>query len=177
MNSRTATADLESYHDDRANARLVSQGLGWFSLALGAAELFASRRIAEKLDAQGHESLVKSFGAREVMAGVGILMAPAHSARVWNRVGGDVLDLGTLALAARNSPRNPWVWGAIGFVVGAMAADVLTAQRLDAAPAPEPSASGPHWPKPVGSNGDGNAASSTPVHTAARRNVHDPVES
>jgi hypothetical protein len=109
----------------------LSLGLGAFSIALGLAELLASRRIARALDAEGHEGLVKGYGAREIAAGVNLLMAPAHSTNMWNRVAGDALDLGTLGLAARNSPRNKAVWGAIGFVVGATLLDILTARGLD----------------------------------------------
>jgi len=106
-------------------------GLGVFSIALGAFELFASHRIARALSAAGSEGLIKAFGAREVVAGVGLLTAPAVSGNVWSRVGGDVMDAGALALAARANPRNKAVWGSIGFVLGALALDVLTARGLD----------------------------------------------
>ena len=89
----------------------LSIGLGVFSLALGAAELLASKRITGALEADGHEGLVKGFGAREVAAGVTILSAPAASANIWNRVLGDAMDLAALGLAARNAPRNRAVWG------------------------------------------------------------------
>ncbi|WP_230481546.1 hypothetical protein [Sphingomonas sp. Leaf21] len=113
------------------NAKSVSLGLGLFSLALGAAELFASRRIAERLSVPGGARTVKAYGIREVVAGVGLLQAPAHSARVWNRVAGDLLDLGTLAFSARRSPGRQAIWGAIGFVAVATALDLLTARALD----------------------------------------------
>ncbi len=113
------------------NAKSVSLGLGLFSLALGAAELFASRRIADRLSIPGGSRTIKAYGVREVVAGVGLLQAPAHSARVWNRVAGDLLDLGTLAVSARRSPKERAVWGAIGFVVFATALDLLTARALD----------------------------------------------
>ena len=113
------------------NAKSVSLGLGLFSLALGAAELLASRRIAERLSVPGGAGTVKAYGVREVVAGVGLVQAPAHSARVWNRVMGDLVDLGTLAMSARRSPRERAVWGAIGFVALATALDVWTAQALD----------------------------------------------
>lgn len=125
------------------NARQMSEGLGWFSLALGAAELLAPGKIAGKLDADGHEPLVRAFGAREIAAGLAILANPAHAAGPWSRVAGDALDLGALALAARNAPRNLWVWGAIGFVLGAVVADALTAQKLGESPDPALGATGP----------------------------------
>ena len=109
----------------------LSLGLGVFSLALGAAELLASRRIARALKAEGNEGLIKGFGGREVAAGVGLLQSPAHATRVWNRVVGDGMDLAALAAAARNAPRSKAVWGAIGFVIGATALDALVALGLD----------------------------------------------
>jgi hypothetical protein len=113
------------------NARTIAYGLGWFSIGLGAAELLASRRIARSLDADGHERLIKGFGLREIVAGIGLLQAPAHSARTWNRVAGDGMDIVALGAAARNAPRNAFVWGSLAFVIGATVADVLTARALD----------------------------------------------
>jgi len=141
----------------------LSKGLGWFSLALGAAELFAPRKITQALDAEGNETLVKAFGAREIAAGLAILGAPAHAERVGARVAGDALDLGALALAARNSPRNPWVWGAIGFVVGAAVADVLVTRGLKQVPDPESPEFTEH---PLARAGSGSATSVEPRHTA-----------
>ena len=141
----------------------LSKGLGWFSLALGAAELLAPRKITQALDAEGNERLVKAFGAREIAAGLAILGAPAHAERVGSRVAGDALDLGALALAARNSPRNPWVWGAIGFVVGATVADVLVTRGLKQMP--DTDIPGPaDLPPPRA--GSGRATSAEPAHTA-----------
>jgi hypothetical protein len=111
--------------------RKLSVGLGLFSLALGAAELFAPRRITQALDAEGSEGVVKAYGAREIAAGVGILAQPAVATGLWNRVAGDAIDLATLGLAARNAPRNRAVWGAIAFVIGATVLDAFTARGLD----------------------------------------------
>jgi hypothetical protein len=109
----------------------LSLGLGLFSIALGAAELLASRKIAKGLDADGHEGLVKGFGAREIAAGAAILNAPGHSATIWNRVLGDMMDLAALGLAAKKSPANKAVWGSLAFVVGATLLDAFTARGLD----------------------------------------------
>ncbi|WP_419827510.1 hypothetical protein [Sphingomonas sp.] len=109
----------------------LSKGLGWFSLALGATELLFAERITKALEADGHEGLVRGFGAREVVAGLGLLDAPAHSVRVWNRVAGDAADMAALAAAARKSPGNRAVWGAIAFVAGAAILDAWVAIGLD----------------------------------------------
>lgn len=109
----------------------LSLSLGLFSIALGAAELFASRRIAKTLSAEGHEGVIKGFGAREVAAGVNLIQNPAHAGNVWNRVLGDTMDLGALGLVAAKAPKNRAVWGAVAFVVAAAALDIVTALGLD----------------------------------------------
>lgn len=106
-------------------------GLGLFSIALGAAELLVPRRITRALDAEGHEGLVRGYGAREIATGAAILAQPAVATGIWGRVAGDVLDLGTLGVAARRSPRNRAVWGAIAFVAGVTIVDAVTALGLD----------------------------------------------
>lgn len=109
----------------------IGFGLGLFSIALGAAELFASRRIARALGPGAHEGVIKGLGAREVAAGAGLLVAPAHGVAVWNRVAGDTMDLAALGVAAKRAPANKAVWGAIAFVVAATALDIVTALGLD----------------------------------------------
>lgn len=109
-------------------------GLGVFSLALGAAEVAAPRRIARflGLDEEGAaKNTIFAFGLREIAAGLMLLRGPAVSTNVWNRVLGDGLDIGALLLALGGSgkPRN--VVGALAFVGGATALDVYTARGLD----------------------------------------------
>ncbi|WP_216360194.1 hypothetical protein [Sphingobium yanoikuyae] len=111
----------------------LSLGLGIFSIGLGAAELIATRRIASALgqnDRPGR-AVLRVFGVREIVAGAALLAAPAHSGRMWNRVVGDALDLGTLGMAAVRSPKRPALWGAIAFVTSAAMIDMLVARRLD----------------------------------------------
>lgn len=112
-------------------AKPTSFGLGVFSVALGLAEILATRAIAEKLEAQDHETTIRAFGVREIVAGLGLLQSPAHATRVWNRVGGDGLDIASLVGLIRRAPRNGWAWGALGFVAGVTLLDVLTARSLD----------------------------------------------
>jgi hypothetical protein len=106
-------------------------GLGLFSIALGATEVFGARRIARALEAEGHEGLIRGFGARELVAGASLIASPAVATNVWNRVAGDAMDIAALGPAVRNAPRNKAVWGAPAFVLGATALDVLVARGLD----------------------------------------------
>jgi hypothetical protein len=109
----------------------LSLGLGVFSIALGAVELLASRRITRALDAPGHEGLVKAFGARELLAGANLLAAPAVATGVWNRAAGDVMDIAAAGAAVRHSPRNKAAWGTLAFVVAALGLDTWVARGLD----------------------------------------------
>ena len=56
-----------------ASARTVASGLAWFGIALGAAELLTARRVASAAGLEGHESLIRLFGAREIASGALIL--------------------------------------------------------------------------------------------------------
>ena len=117
--------------DARTTYKQLGLGLGVFSVVLGLTELLAARRITRELDAEGHEGLVRGFGARELAAGAALLVSPANSTNVWMRVAGDAMDLAALGAAARRSPRNRAVWGALAFVVAATALDLIVARGLD----------------------------------------------
>lgn len=109
----------------------ASYALGWFSLALGAAELLAPKKMAKALSSEGHEGLIRSFGAREAVAGAGLLTDQGHGLRVWNRVAGDAMDLTALHFARKRAPDNKLVWGAIAAVAAVTLLDVCTAVGLD----------------------------------------------
>jgi hypothetical protein len=106
--------------------------LGWFSIALGLAELLAPRRIAQALDRPEAEPLVRGFGAREIAAGIGILAAPRRSVGLWARAAGDVVDIAAAGVAvaqARGGTRK-LALGTLAFVAGALALDVLVARAV-----------------------------------------------
>jgi hypothetical protein len=112
-------------------AMRASRMLGWVSFAIGAAELLAPQRVARATGLEGKETLLRAYGAREILAGVG-----AHSVypvpALWSRVAGDLLDLGTLAVAGRREDgsrgRNTWI--AIAAVAGITALDAYVATLL-----------------------------------------------
>jgi hypothetical protein len=70
-------------------------------------------------------------GAREILTGVGILSQDDPVPWLWGRVGGDALDLGTLAMGLRHDhPRRANLSVAIAAVAGVMALDLICAQAL-----------------------------------------------
>lgn len=110
----------------------LARGLGWFSLALGAAEIVAPGRIAKALGLEGKETLLRAYGGREIAAGIGALSVESELG-VWSRVPGDLLDLGTLAFGISGNDdeqqrRNAKI--AIGAVAGIMLLDILVAATL-----------------------------------------------
>ena len=112
----------------------VALGLGYFSIALGLAEVAAPGRLARFLGLEGSKAATNTifaFGLRELAAGGMLLRGPAVTTNVWNRVLGDAMDAGALGLAMRNSKRKGAVAGALAFVGSAMVADWLTARALD----------------------------------------------
>ncbi|MBD0273137.1 MAG: hypothetical protein ICV73_14570 [Acetobacteraceae bacterium] len=113
------------------NALTLSRALGWFSVALGAAELLAGRRMAQVLGVEHRTPLVRLFGLREILVGIGILQRPTSPALLWARVGGDALDLAALAAALRyDNPRRTEVDVAMAAVAAVTVLDILCGYRL-----------------------------------------------
>jgi len=122
-----------AHRSDAHAAHTLAQGLGWFSIGLGLAEVVAPGRLAQFLGMEERTELIRLYGLREIATGVGILSQDDPTPWLWGRVGGDVLDLGTLAAGLRDhNPQRQNVGIAIAAVAGVMALDVLCAQALGA---------------------------------------------
>ncbi len=88
------------------DAQAIARGLGWFSIALGLAELAAPRRLRDGTGTPAPTGLVRAFGWREIGTGAAILASRRPVAMVWARVAGDVADLAVLAPALRRANRH-----------------------------------------------------------------------
>lgn len=152
------TEALESDADDRAdwmepNAEMLTNGhgvglaqyedhairranrVGWFSLALGALELFAPHAVAPLVGARvrkGRPLLsVRFMGLCKMATGIGILSQRNRAAWLWARVAGDAVDLAvlgkTLASPGADASRTK---AALASVVGVAAMDLKTAIEL-----------------------------------------------
>jgi hypothetical protein len=116
----------------RQQARTWARGLGWFSLALGAIELLAGRRLARGAGRPGDGALLRSSGVREIVNGVALLNTREPGLWMWARVAGDATDLAALASGARR-PDGRFDSGtaiALGAVVGVAALDLMVARSL-----------------------------------------------
>jgi hypothetical protein len=111
----------------------VSQGLGWFSIALGLAETLMPYSLARLIGVRPRPALLWSCGVRELAAGIGILASrrDKRAPYVWSRVGGDGIDI-ALLLRALASPYNARgrVALALVAVLGVTALDIVTAQKM-----------------------------------------------
>jgi hypothetical protein len=111
-------------------AHALTQGLGWFSIGLGVAELVAPGHLARFLGLEERTDLIRAYGAREIVTGVGIL-SEDPTPWMWGRVGGDLLDLGTLARGlGSDNPQRANVGLAVAAVAGVTALDLICARAL-----------------------------------------------
>jgi hypothetical protein len=121
------TGPSSVYPEDR-----LAKSLGWFSIGLGLAELFAARRLTRALGLHGMEPVVRAFGAREIASGVTTLSTEKETG-LWSRLAGDALDFAVLArgLNAAN-PNKGYVKLAMLAVAGVTALDALAASSVTA---------------------------------------------
>lgn len=113
-------------------AEQLAHGLGWFSIGLGLSEVLAPRGIAKVCGVRGDKRLIRLFGVREILSGIGIFAQGRRpAAAVWSRVAGDALDLATLG-AAFASPRSNKrrLAFATANVLAVTALDITCAQQL-----------------------------------------------
>lgn len=112
----------------------LAQGLGWFSIGLGTAQILAPRamsRLVGVRDADNNTALMRALGVREIAAGIGLLADPKPTGFAVARVAGDAMDLALLArtLAAPENDKGRALF-ATAAVVGVGLLDVLASEEL-----------------------------------------------
>lgn len=123
---------------DPATERLA-QGLGWFSLGLGAAEIVGGAAIARWLGKPDLTPVLRAYGVREIVTGVGILGTQDPTPWIWGRVGGDAVDIATVLPALEETnPRRGNAMIALMALAGATALDAVCAHNLTQAPLTPP---------------------------------------
>jgi hypothetical protein len=76
------------------------RGLGYFSIALGVAELLAPKQVSRGAGMRRQNFLLRGFGLREIATGIGLLTASNPRPWLWGRVAGDLMDVATVAVTA-----------------------------------------------------------------------------
>lgn len=111
----------------------LARALGWFSIGLGVAELAAPGRLARALGLDDKEGLIRAYGARELASAIPTLSVD-KSVGLAARIGGDVLDLGTLASALhRDNPKRGNAAIATALVAGITLLDLAAYRGVKAA--------------------------------------------
>jgi hypothetical protein len=111
----------------QSRAQALARSLGWFSIGLGVAELLAPRVLARASGMEGRERLVCFYGAREIVTGIGLLTAANPAPWLWARVGGDALDIATVATGSGAKAAV-----ALTALAGVTAVDVRAARETQA---------------------------------------------
>ena len=112
------------------NARRLARALGWFSLGVGVSELLGARKLTRLLGVSRGHGLIRAYGARELMTGVGLLAKKQKRYWLWVRVAGDVLDLVSLGAGLRQRGANRTrLLTAMGAVAGPTLVDLYAATR------------------------------------------------
>jgi uncharacterized membrane protein len=122
----------------RATSERRSRALGYFSLALGVAQVAAPDKLSELIGVRKtpyFRGLLRTLGLREVASGLAILSQPSAAGPLWARVVGDVVDLALLGTALKNGEgsRSRLALAAAG-VAAVTLLDAQSAARLSRNP-------------------------------------------
>jgi hypothetical protein len=111
----------------------LARALGWFSVGLGITELVAPGRLARTLGLESKEGLIRAYGARELASAVPTLSVDKQIGLA-ARIGGDALDLATLAQAlGKDNPKRRNAAIATAMVAGITLLDIVAYGGVKAA--------------------------------------------
>ncbi|MEP6657094.1 MAG: SRPBCC family protein [Betaproteobacteria bacterium] len=115
----------------RIDEQRLARALGWFSVALGVAEVMAPRRVGKAIGFDRHPGLMQAVGLREIASGIGILTLQRQPDWLWSRVAGDAVDLALLgaAMNSKRSNRGRLVAATVA-VAGVAALDIYCSRQL-----------------------------------------------
>lgn len=108
--------------------KTLTPALGWFSMALGAAQIAAPKQVSRAIGTDGHSTLMRSIGMREIGSGVAVLSRRKPARGLWARVAGDAMDIGLLLAGMKNERNDRTRMSvALASVVAITAADMYAA--------------------------------------------------
>lgn len=114
----------------------LARFLGYFSIGLGLAEVLAPDAV-RRLSGVRQEGILRAYGVREIVCGIGILSSTRPTGWLWARVAGDALDLLTAGgnYAEAGGHRRGRLLATALALAGVTALDALCAAQLSAAAA------------------------------------------
>lgn len=118
----------------RPDGEGLATGLGWFSLALGIAQIAAPGGVARMIgvrDTGRSRAMMRMIGVRELASGVGLLSQSRTSDWALARAAGDVMDLTLLGSAfGSERGRRGRTAAAAAAVLGVAALDLVAGKEL-----------------------------------------------
>jgi hypothetical protein len=137
MNLDKLVQGVKSAFSSEGEADLLGRGLGIFSVALGVTKVVAPEMLAKTIgvDTRGAgPAIMRALGARQLGAGIAVLLRPNKPIPLWARVAGDAMDLTFLALATRSRRASGTRLAiAAAAVAGVTALDVIASLRAQKA--------------------------------------------
>ena len=122
-----------------AQPERIAEGLGWLSVGLGLAQIFAPRAVCRLAGVPVSPTFVRICGLRELACGIGILTHEHSALWVQARVAGDAIDLAALAgSAAMQRADGRRIALAMAVVGGVTALDMHCSRALAEADAKVP---------------------------------------
>jgi hypothetical protein len=112
----------------RGPMRVPARALGWFSIALGLAELAMPRRMAHVAGAPNLPLLTRACGVREIGTGIGILTSANPAPWLWGRVAGDALDIAAVGAGLVTAGRPMRTLTSLAFLAGVAWLDMKVAE-------------------------------------------------
>ena len=110
----------------------LAKGLGWFSIGLGLTEILAPGWLGRTTGLGEKTGLLRVFGAREAITGIGVLAQRRPALGLWGRVAGDLLDVSVVAreLRSASGARRRRLATTLGALLGVGALDLVCARML-----------------------------------------------
>jgi len=137
MNVDKLVQGVKSAFSSDAKPDRLGRGLGIFGLAVGVTKVIAPTMVAELIGASTRGSapaMLRTMGARQIAAGLAVVLLPNQPVPMWARVAGDAMDLTFLALASRSRRASGMRLAiAAAAVAGVTALDVIASLRAQKA--------------------------------------------
>ena len=108
--------------------RVPARALGWFSIALGLAELAMPRQLARSAGMPNMPKLTRAYGLREIGTGIGLLTSKDPTPWLWGRVLGDAVDMATVSIGLVTQRRPLRTLGSLVVLLGVTYLDMKVAE-------------------------------------------------
>lgn len=108
----------------------LARGLGWFGIIFGLAEFLMPKKMSNLMSVPNRTRILRLFGLREIVTGIGILSQQKRAPWLWARVAGDVMDLMLIGSGFRKGRRLRTLFN-LASIASISALDVRCGRKLN----------------------------------------------